>query len=103
MPAVTASVRTIGYGSRVHRPGARVAAGAAVLLAACSHPTPPPTQRPPRVSVVTLQGQAVRITTELPGRVAAYRAADVRPQVSGIILKRLFTEGSEVKSGQQLY
>jgi RND family efflux transporter MFP subunit len=50
-----------------------------------------------------VQGQAVRITTELPGRVAAYRAADVRPQVSGIILKRLFVEGSEVKAGQQLY
>src|SRR5882757_2567264 len=103
MPAVTASVRTLGYGSRVHCPGTRLAAVAAVLLAACSHRTPPPTQPLPRVSVVTVQGQAVRITTELPGRVAAYRAADVRPQVNGIILKRLFIEGSEVKAGQQLY
>jgi membrane fusion protein, multidrug efflux system len=103
MPAMTASVRTLEYGRRAHRPGTRLAAGAAVLLAACSHRAPPPTPPPPKVSVVTVQGQAVRLTTELPGRVAAYRAADVRPQVSGIILKRLFIEGTEVKAGQQLY
>jgi membrane fusion protein (multidrug efflux system) len=52
---------------------------------------------------MTVQAQAVPITTELPGRVTAYRTADVRPQVNGIILKRLFVEGSEVKAGQQLY
>jgi RND family efflux transporter MFP subunit len=45
----------------------------------------------------------VPITTELPGRVNAYRTADVRPQVNGIILKRLFVEGGEVRAGQQLY
>jgi RND family efflux transporter MFP subunit len=45
----------------------------------------------------------VPIITDLPGRVAACRTADVRPQVSGIILKRLFVEGSEVRAGQQLY
>jgi RND family efflux transporter MFP subunit len=50
-----------------------------------------------------VRAQAVPITTELPGRVNAYRTADVRPQVNGIILKRLFVEGSEVKAGQQLY
>ena len=55
------------------------------------------------VSVVTLKAAPVPITTELPGRVAAFRVADVRPQVNGIILKRLFTEGSEVTAGQQLY
>src|SRR3546814_11963651 len=43
------------------------------------------------------------ISTELPGRTSAYRIADVRPQVSGIILKRLFTEGGDVQAGQQLY
>jgi len=53
--------------------------------------------------VVTLKAEPVPITTELPGRVAAFRVADVRPQVNGIILKRLFTEGSEVQAGQQLY
>jgi membrane fusion protein (multidrug efflux system) len=53
--------------------------------------------------VVTLHPQPVTITTDLPGRTVAYRIAEVRPQVSGVILKRLFTEGSEVKVGQQLY
>jgi RND family efflux transporter MFP subunit len=77
--------------------------GAAVLLAACHHRAPPPTPPPPKVVVVTVQTQAVPIITELPGRVSAYRTAEVRPQVSGIILKRLFVEGSEVKAGQQLY
>lgn len=55
------------------------------------------------VGIVTLSPQPVEITTELPGRTTAYRVADVRPQVSGLIQKRLFTEGSEVKEGQQLY
>jgi membrane fusion protein, multidrug efflux system len=74
----------------------------AASLAGCSHPTAPqPVQA--RVSVVTVQAQAVPIVTELPGRVSAYRTADVRPQVNGIILRRLFVEGSEVKKGQQLY
>jgi membrane fusion protein (multidrug efflux system) len=53
--------------------------------------------------VVTLHPQPVTITTNLPGRMAAYRIAEVRPQVSGVIVKRLFTEGSEVTAGQQLY
>jgi RND family efflux transporter MFP subunit len=75
---------------------------AIVALTACS-PTPPPASPPPKVSVVTLQATPVPITTELPGRVAAFRIADVRPQVNGIILKRFFVEGSEVKAGQQLY
>jgi membrane fusion protein (multidrug efflux system) len=74
-----------------------------VLLTGCEHKTPPPAPPPPKVSVVTVQVQAVPITTELPGRVAGFRYADVRPQVNGIILKRLFVEGSEVKAGQQLY
>src|SRR3984957_1434692 len=75
---------------------------AIVALTACS-PAPPPAGPPPKVSVVTLQATPVPITTELPGRVAAFRIADVRPQVNGIILKRFFVEGSEVKAGQQLY
>jgi membrane fusion protein, multidrug efflux system len=74
-----------------------------MLLASCSHKTPPPAPPAPRVTVVTVQAQAVPFTTELPGRVTAYRTADVRPQVNGIILKRLFVEGSEVKAAQQLY
>ncbi len=61
---------------------------------------PPP---PPEVGVVTIHSQPVSLTSELPGRTSAFRAADVRPQVNGLILKRLFTEGDDVKQGQQLY
>lgn len=57
----------------------------------------------PQVSVVTLQSQPVTLTARLPGRTTAVRGAEVRPQVDGIILKRLFTEGAEVKAGQPLY
>jgi membrane fusion protein, multidrug efflux system len=76
---------------------------AVTLVAGCSHTAPPPAAPEARVSVVTVKAQAVPIVTELPGRVSAYRTADVRPQVSGIILRRLFVEGGEVKKGQQLY
>lgn len=58
---------------------------------------------PPEVAIVTLQPEKVTITTELPGRVSAYLVAEVRPQVSGIIKKRLFTEGADVKQGEVLY
>jgi membrane fusion protein, multidrug efflux system len=57
----------------------------------------------PSVEVVTLHAQPVKLTTELPGRTSPYRTAEVRPQVNGIILKRLFTEGDTVRAGQQLY
>jgi membrane fusion protein (multidrug efflux system) len=53
--------------------------------------------------VVTLQASSVTLTTDLPGRTVAYRIADIRPQVNGLIQKRMFTEGGDVKSGQQLY
>src|ERR1700722_19017349 len=61
---------------------------------------PPPK---PSVDVVTLHAQPVKLITELPGRTSPYRTAEVRPQVYGIILKRLFTEGDTVQAGQQLY
>lgn len=80
---------------------------AILLLAGCSgdgaqqaSSMPPPA---PEVGVYTIEAQAVTLTTELPGRTAAFRVAEVRPQVSGIVQKRLFTEGSEVEQGQQLY
>lgn len=62
-----------------------------------------PQQGPPEVAVVTIQPQRVELTTELPGRTSAYLIAEVRPQVGGIIRKRLFTEGTDVKAGQVLY
>ena len=76
---------------------------AIISLAACSPSPQPAAPPPPKVLVVTLKASSVPITTELPGRVTTFRAADVRPQVNGIILKRLFIEGSEVQAGQQLY
>lgn len=60
-------------------------------------------QQPPEVGVVTLKNEPLKITTELPGRTSAYRVAEVRPQVSGIILKRNFVEGSDIKAGESLY
>ncbi len=58
---------------------------------------------PFEVNTVTITPQPLKPTIELPGRTAAYRIAEVRPQVSGIVQKRLFTEGSEVKAGELLY
>ena len=52
---------------------------------------------------MTLVARSVSIVDELPGRTVAYRVAEVRPQVSGIVQKRMFEEGSEVKAGEQLY
>ncbi|AHF69270.1 MULTISPECIES: efflux RND transporter periplasmic adaptor subunit [Pseudomonas] len=76
----------------------------ATLLSGCSkkEEAAPPAQIP-QVGVVTLKAQPYALTTELPGRTTAFRVAEVRPQVNGIILKRLFTEGGDVKAGQQLY
>lgn len=78
-----------------------------ILLAGCGsreivapHAGSPPIQE---VGVVTLAPERVVITSELPGRITAYRVAEVRPQVNGIILKRMFEEGADVKEGQQLY
>ena len=61
------------------------------------------TQSAFEVSAITVAEQTIHPTVELPGRTAAYRIAEVRPQVSGILQKRLFTEGSEVKAGELLY
>jgi membrane fusion protein (multidrug efflux system) len=73
-----------------------------LLLAGCArHAVPAPPK--PAVTVVELHARPVSLTTELPGRVSAYRSAEVRPQVNGVILKRLFKEGDLVVAGQQLY
>ena len=75
------------------------------LLTACGDSEAPPDQasQVPQVGVVTITSENFLVTSELPGRTKAYRVAEVRPQVNGIIQKRLFDEGSEVKAGQQLY
>jgi membrane fusion protein, multidrug efflux system len=82
--------------------GAGVAVLSLSLLGCGRHAGPPPAPKP-TVTVVTPHPTLVSLTTELPGRVSAYRVAEVRPQVSGVVLKRLFTEGDRVATGQQLY
>jgi membrane fusion protein (multidrug efflux system) len=62
-----------------------------------------PPAPPAEVGVVTVQPQQVALTTELPGRTSPYLIAEIRPQVNGLIQKRLFTEGSDVKAGDVLY
>ncbi len=77
-----------------------------VLLAGCQkeqQAAAPQNLPPPQVGVVTLEAQPFTLSTELPGRTAAWRVAEVRPQVNGIVQKRLFVEGGDVKAGQPLY
>lgn len=76
-----------------------------LLLVGCGKPPAEQTQTqaPMQLSVVTMTAQPLTLSTDLPGRTQAYRVAEVRPQVTGILLKRLFEEGSEVEAGQPLY
>jgi membrane fusion protein (multidrug efflux system) len=76
----------------------------AAALAGCGGaPGGPPTPSPVPVTVVTLQPETVTLTRELPGRVTPYLVAEVRPQVNGIVARRLFDEGGTVRAGQPLY
>ena len=77
----------------------------ALGLAACGGKDAPATepQGPAAVGVVTLQTRAQQLDATLPGRTRAYLTAEVRPQVSGIVQQRLFTEGALVRKGQALY
>ena len=75
----------------------------AALVACKGGEQGPPQGGPGQVTVVTLKAEPVTLTRELAGRATGYQMAEVRPQVSGIVAKRLFTEGSVVKQGQPLY
>ncbi len=86
----------------VNCPTASLALACGLVLAAC-HRQPKPPPPTPEVATVILASQPVSLTTELPGRTAPFRIAEIRPQVNGLIQKRLFTEGSDVKQGQELY
>ncbi|NHZ65566.1 efflux RND transporter periplasmic adaptor subunit [Massilia genomosp. 1] len=85
--------------------GLALALGVAVLVAACGKhaPAAPPPSAPAHVVVHTIAAQPMTVTTELAGRTSAFQVADVRPQVGGLILKRLFVEGSTVRAGTALY
>ncbi len=87
------------------RSSAIVTAGLAalVLLSGCSKKQAPQAVAAPQVGVITVHTQPVARITDLPGRTSSVMTAEIRPQVSGVILKRLFTEGSDVTAGQPLY
>ncbi|MEQ8232092.1 MAG: efflux RND transporter periplasmic adaptor subunit [Gammaproteobacteria bacterium] len=78
-----------------------------LLLTACGKGAPPPEPTsappPPEVGVVELETQRVPLSVKLPGRVSAYAVAELRPQVTGILQERLFTQGARVEAGQTLY
>jgi membrane fusion protein (multidrug efflux system) len=76
---------------------------AAMMLTACGGPAPSQQMPAPEVSVIAVKTERVELTMELPGRTSAHFVAEVRPQVNGIVQKRLFTEGSYVQAGQVLY
>ncbi|RMR10213.1 efflux RND transporter periplasmic adaptor subunit [Pseudomonas syringae group genomosp. 3] len=84
---------------------AAVAVVSVGVLTACGKPPggPPPAPSTPEVGIIDVQPQRVAFTTELPGRTVPFLIADVRPQVNGIIQKRSFREGSDVKAGEVLY
>jgi membrane fusion protein (multidrug efflux system) len=84
--------------------GLGLAGAVLIQMGGCDRgPPPPPPPPAPEVATVTVQSQQVVLTTELPGRTSAYLIAEIRPQVSGLVQKRLFTEGSDVKAGEVLY
>ena len=79
-------------------------AAALLSLAACSKPAPEEGAAPPAaVTVLKLHAAPVVLSDELPGRVAAFRTADIRPQVGGIVLRRQFEQGADVQAGQKLF
>lgn len=79
--------------------------GLVLVLSACDEPASAdaPPSAPPDVGIVTVRAEQFALTRELPGRVAPTRVADVRPRVSGIVIERLFEQGSDVKAGDPLY
>ena len=80
-----------------------VAFAALALMTACSKEEAPPPPPTPTVGVVNVAEESVVLTSELPGRIAAVETSEVRPQVSGVVRDRLFTEGAMVSKGQVLY
>jgi membrane fusion protein, multidrug efflux system len=90
---------------RVPQHGARAACATALLavLAGCGAHAPPPAPPPAQVGVVVAHAQSVPLTRDLVGRMSATRSADVRARVAGVLQKRLYVEGSDVRAGQPLF
>jgi len=76
---------------------------AALLVAACSKPAPPAAPPPPEVRVITVGTEPIANVIELPGRLQAVRTSEVRARVDGIVERRLYTEGTDVREGQPLF
>ncbi len=85
------------------KPVALLLAGSVLLTACNRQATTPPVAPAPEVATITIAPRPILLTTELPGRTSPFRIAEIRPQVSGLIQKRLFEEGSDVRAGQALY
>lgn len=86
----------------MHIPFRPLILGSALAFAACK-PSAPPQMPPPEVSVITVQAQTVPLQREMVGRLSPFRSADVRARVAGVLLKRIYTEGSDVHEGQALF
>lgn len=82
--------------------GGFLVCASALALSACGE-SQPPAPPPPAVGVVTLKTESAPLLNELPGRISAVETAEVRPQISGVIRRRLFQEGGYVRAGQLLY
>lgn len=91
---------------RFTRPISIATFGALLILAGCQDEQAPQggfSFPPPQVAVITVKAEDVPITNDLPGRIAATRTAEVRPRASGILIERVFQQGSLVKEGDVLY
>jgi len=108
--SVTRETLWVRFRSRPAAQQGAIAAAAVIALLLATYfffgrpgDAPPPAPGPTPVGVLVVAEQPVTLSTELPGRTAPYETSDVRPQVDGIILARLFTEGDYVSAGQPLY
>ena len=108
--SVTRETLWVRFRSRPAAQQGAIAAAAVIALLLAAYfffgrpgDAPPPAPGPTPVGVLVVAEQPVTLSAELPGRTAPYETSDVRPQVDGIILARLFTEGDYVSAGQPLY
>lgn len=102
MPAYFLSVSAC-YLSNLARNPVMLISATSLMLTACFDQPAPTVQAPVEVVVEEIKNQSITLTNEFPGRTLAFQSSQVRPQISGILKQRLFTEGADVKEGQVLY